>query len=575
MNAIGKRRAVWCVLWLASFTIAPPTWACSVTSEYVRPTNFELIQLTDTIVVATAQREIKAEPYGAIEFRVDKVMKGAPPKRVQVSFGSLGDAFPSDPNDISGSHPEGHAGPCNRTTFGKGKQYVLFLSKSGDTYGPFAFPFSRINEDYAGEDSLWVRTIRTYLEIQAKHDPMKQLEVLDALLQQKLKGPQTATSRAEAQDILDHLRSRSPWKPTPYLVQTYEALERGEQPKYGVRSRAADRENSAAQDMTDAMFGVGPPPDKMSFEEEKHFVLRSLVLGDHPGAAPLFERLIGVPRPTATHLGLGIRFFAKNNQYRRAYTLIETQAMRILGAISQDEAGRLIADILDAQRGDAYGDRKERWRSDSYVATAWPELALHLYWFQVYMYGEGQTRGDSDAIRALVTTDYRARPQVTLALAASYDDNVEKWAISELLNDAKRTAWEAKKEEAYDREDPALLPMQVLVSGYGDERDAALEKIACQSAPRRELLIDTLGRWGDSLDEHWFAAIAAMPTISDDERELVAKAVARLYARETSQSRGGFLGVAGSSEYELLEKIIRREEVTVLDKKAEPLRCAK
>lgn len=544
-------------------------WACSVTSDYVRPTNFELVQLADAIVVATPLKESKGQTYGnEVTFRVDKVMKGPAPKSLLHQWAYLGEAFPSDPNDISGSHPEGHAGPCNRTMFAKGKQYVLFLSKDKKgTYMQLGHAFSRVNEDYLGEESLWVGVIRAYLEIQQKYAPMQQLDVLDAMLQEKLKGPRTQTTLAEAQDILDHLRSRSPWKPTAYLVQTYETLERGEQPKYGVRSRAADRENSAAQDLTDALFGQAPPPDKMSVEEEKNFVLRSLVLGDHAGAAPLFDRLMAAPRPPARHLGLAARFFAKNGAYRKAYAIIETRIVQVLAAIPRLETAHLISDVMDTQRGDSFGEGKERWRSDPYVAAAWPELALHLYWFQYYVLGGD--RGDTEAIQTLAGADPRARPLVTLALAASFDDKLEKWAAAELMDDAKRVAWETKEEsDKYDLEDPALLPMQVLVIAYGDARDAALKKVACQSKDRRELLVDTLGRWGDLLDREWLEKIAAMPEANEIDKMFVAQALARLFARQSRN--GGLLGIAGDSEYQSMEKVIKGEKLDV-----EPLRCGK
>jgi hypothetical protein len=548
--------------------------ACSVTDDYVRPTNFELVQITDAIVVATAMKAIKSEPSNSVEFRVDKTLKGPTPKTFIDTFASLGKPWPSDPNDISTSHPEGHAGPCNRTTFGKGKQYVMFLNKGdkGEFY-PGGPAFSRVNEDYFGEDSLWVRTIRTYLEIQSKHGPMEQLAALEALLQEKLKGPKTPTSNAEASDILDHLRSRSPWKPTAYLIQTYETLERGEQPKYGVRSRTADRENSWAQDLTDLLTGEAPPPDRMSLEEEKYFVLRSLVLGDHPTAAPLFERLIGVPRPSTGHLGLAIRFFAKNDQHRRAYTLIESQAVGMLAAISRREGLRLVHDIYDAQRGEDYGERKERWRSDPYVAGAWPELALHLYWFAYHVFGESYSGSDQDAIREILITDFRARPLVTLA--RRHDGKVEKWAAAELLDEAGRKAWEAKEERDED-DDPALLPMQVMVRASGDNRDAVLNKVACQSETRRHLLIATLGQWGGSLDVKWLATIAAMPKLSEDDRMLVGQALAHFYVRETAHKGPGlFSSISGYFEYELLEKVIQGKEITYLDEKVKPLRCDK
>ncbi len=578
----NQRYSIWSLFWagaLAFWSGTSTATACSVTDDYVRPTNFELIQLADAIVVATAKKETKSSVTTAVEFRVDKIFKGAPTKKFISEFAGLGAPSPSDPNNISGSHPEGHAGPCNRTTFAKNERYVVFLAKGSDnTYWQLDFPFSRVNEDYNGDGSFWVRTIQAYLALQNKYAPMEQLEALELLLRENLKGAQTSESTAQAIDVLDHLRSRSPYKPTAYLVQTYETLERGEAPKYGVRSRSADRESSPARDLTDFVLGKAAPPDKMSTEAEKYHVLKSLVLGTHPTAATLFDRLVGVPHPTASHLALAIRFFAKNNQYRRAYTLIETQAIRMLASIPREDARRLIANITDAQTGDKYDSRRtnsERWHSDPYVAAAWPELALHLYWFRYYAFGPDDAYPDTEAITRIRPANYRARPLVTLALARGSDPGVERWAFSELLDESARKAWDAKGDDKDDEQDPALLPMQVLVRSFGDERDAVLKKVACQSDARRHLLIVTLGHWGGSLADDELSQIAARPGVDDDERIFIGQAFARLYARQASRNaQQGLTSVLeGHSEYALLENVIRREKITRLGEPVTPLKC--
>jgi hypothetical protein len=561
---------------------AAQAFACSVTSDYVRPTNYELVQMADAIVVATAMKGIKTalRDFNAVQFRIDKIVKGSIAMSTTFAAGSPATSeyrgTPSDPTDISGPNPEAYAGPCNRMTLTLGKQYVVFLIKGDDgAFYQLGRAFSRVNEDYFGDESLWMRTIRTYLDLQGRYGPMEQLDALDALMQSKLKEPRTATALAEAADILDHLRSRSPWKPTAFLVRTFETLERGEGPKYGVRSAAADREMSVAQDLTDAMFGQPKPPDKLSLEQEKNFVLRALVLGNHPGATPLFDRLISAPKVSPRFLGLAIRFYAKNNQYRRAYALIETQATRILGAIPRQEARELISDILDAQRGDHYGDGKERWRGDAYVRGAWPELALHLYWFSENVLGRGNAGSDIEAIQSIPIKDYRERPLVTLAIAGNYNEAVQRWASVELLDEAKRLNWESKKDYVYREEDPARLPMQVMARSYGEEREKVLHRVACQSERRRGLLIAALGDWGRSLDNHWFVKLATRAGASDYERDLVGRALARFYAQAAADASEHGLLFSGDVEYELLVKIIRNEEATVAGTKVEPLRCAK
>lgn len=247
--------------------------------------------------------------------------------------------------------------------------------------------------------------------------------------------------------------------------------------------------------------------------------------------------------------------------------------MRMLAAIPRAEAMRVIDNIFDAQRGDNWREGNERWRSDPYVATAWPELALHIYWLTHHLFGEQSARRDAEALQAIPLKDYRVRPLLTLALTDAYDEKVEAWAIAELSDEAKRAAWEARPpEDKYDEEDPALLPLQVLVRASSDKRDAAMHKVACQSADRRALFVETLGVWGKFVDRDWFARIAMIPTLTEDERFDLGRALARYYARMAAQEHGLYPALL---EYEMLQHVIRKERVTPLGDNVTALSCPK
>lgn len=543
-------------------TWAAPAAGCSVGPEYVRPTNFELVQLADAIVVATAVGQTSTETGPAVRFRIDHTIKGAPPATFVSRAGALGENKPSDDN-LAASHPEGHAGPCNRWTVASGHPYVLFLQRqSTGEFIQAGYPFSRVNEDYGGEGSLWVRTVRTYVRVQQQYEPMAQLGALEKLLGELRTVPRTPQRQAQAQDIVDHLMSRSPYKPTGYLVATYEELERGAAPRYALRPRAADKENSEAQALTEVLMGGADDERAPSIEEQKLFILASLVNGDHPAALPLFDRLLEAPQLSPAKLGLAMRFLARNGQYPRAMTLIETRAMQMLALLSRSDAQLLIGSIADVQRGN-WSESEERWLSDPHARAVWPEMALHLYWYQVDAFGPDRTIG-FDAIDALKGGDFRARPMVTLALAGTFDSDVEAWAIAELTDEQKRRAWEATEPDEAD-DDPAYLPLQALIRGYGEERDAALEQAFCRSERRRELLIRALSKWGDDTD--LAARIAATPHLSEDERTLLGRAAAHIFARKSRFDDGGWLS-DGGEEYDLLRKIVRAEKL-----EAEPIRC--
>lgn len=551
--------------------------ACSPPDDFIKPSNYELVQMADAIVVATPVNDVKSEFYTTVSFAVEDVIKGQPIATFE-SIASLGEV--RDPASVDPKGPEGWSvdpnnlqtwaidpDRCERTTFAKGNKYVIFLERAEDgSYSRLNMFASRTDEDYLGADSLWVRTIKTYLAIQSAHAPLEQLDVLEKLYEKKRKRSLTPTTIEEARDILRHLTQRTPWKPTPYLLATYDALERGEQPKYGLDVVAVDRRGRVIDRVTGKVLKIPADTFELRVEAEKTKVLRSLALGDHASAAPLFEPIAASANPAPGKLGIAIRFFAKNNQLRRAFTLVEAKAANMLAVVSQDEAQLLMRDVQAALRGDerfAFG--RERWRSDPYVAQNWPELALRLYWQAFHLAIDLWPDG---AIRDIDIKNYRDRPDVTRALAARHDAKARAWAIAELDDEAKRAAWEAIPwEERLVRDDPAALPMAAVVLDFGDDVDAALHKTACQGGDRRRLLIKTVGEFGDFLDSKFLGRIAMMPTLDDDEREVLGVALAQLFVRDDSRSYF-------ATEYKMLKQAIRREPMVHIDEKLPPLECS-
>lgn len=554
--------------------IAPTTaLACSVVDTYIRPSNFELAQIADAIVVATPRAEIpkKGEVSfgGKVSFRVDQVLKGDAPSEIIVSPLRLGRSRPSAPDAIAYSHPQGHAGPCNRMMVSKSASYLLFLNRSQDEFVTLGYPFSRVSEDYAGEDSLWTRTVRTYLRIQATEQPMAQLTTLEAMRAAILADPKsTAADKALAEDIDQHLGSISPWKPTAHLLAAYEDLKAGRSPRYKPRDPSLDGEQSGIDAGVEALLGDldgdrKPPPPRRSAQEER--ILNALLQEEHPDALPLFEAFA---RPTAPpdELAMAIRFMAANGRYRQAYALIETRAAPLMETAEQDDVHVLGAAISEAQQDPFYGEGRARWRSDPDVAARWPILALKLSTMAKERFG--QNLYFTEALETLVVDDYRANPKLTLALSGDSND-ITDWATREL------TRPENLKASAGDlggtATDPLLLPLQIELRWHGlsDEPIDDLAKVFCLGPRQRRMLFEQMGRIGGSSSAHAFLRLAASPSVDAEDRRLIMEAVAPWDRRYEA-----WWGESWLKADPAMQKMARGETITAVDiKPLQPVRC--
>lgn len=551
---------------------APAAIACSPGPGYVRPSNFELVQLADVIVVATAQARTLGRDGEGVSFKVTRTLKGEAPTGFEMPHLILGNARRSDPSHIAEPNEEAYMGPCIRMTFAQGRSYVMFLERGKDgDLSQLGYPFTRVNEDYAGPNALWTRTIQTYLDLQRRFDAMEQLTQLESVMKSKA-AERARESKLLAADILDHLRSRSPYKPTRYLINAYETLERGEQLAYPIRPPSHDRERSLAQALTDELFGTAAPTE-LDREAEMRFVLNSLVEGEHPDALPLFERLIAQRDLPPSTLGLALKFIATSD-VQRAFELVRTRALAALPLLPPGQVEQLLADIGEAMNGPYSEDGKERWRSYSSVRDQWPEMAFALYRHQQRLSIEGY--GFEAEIDSLPLADYRTRPEVTLARAEQFDGDVEAWAIKELIDEAKRREFEAKQADDDDDEeerdaDPAWLPLQALVLAHGDERNATLKHVFCQSKARRLLLFSALAKCADEvLDDGLIRSMAASPGLDEEEHDALRKAVASIYARDVARngSAPGIWQSSGDDWYDLL-----KADFQSTDSRTTPVEC--
>jgi hypothetical protein len=386
--------------------------ACSLVPGFIGPSNFELVQMADAIVVAVAERRTRGEDgFPQIQFRTESVLKGSPPSRFS-SEGGFGRIGPSDNEDVSSPHPDASSGACNRQTFTRGGRYLMFLERGSDgRWAEHSMPFSRVNEDYSGETDSWIRSVRRYLDLQRRLSPMEQLAALARMAETGHDNDGRPLRAGERADIRAHLGWISPWKPTPWLVEVYERLERGELLPFapsprpdnleeGYGSGAAEllgqepQEGSAESAAAEALRAVveagssAPASSAPATDPLRIRILQSLVQGDHPDALPLFERLWAAPETSRAYRGALLRYFARNGHYPRAYSWIETSLLAELRSLARREAQALLWDVAEVQRGESWEEGQERWRSDAHAAATWPALSRIIHRYQIDTFGE-------------------------------------------------------------------------------------------------------------------------------------------------------------------------------------------
>jgi hypothetical protein len=523
-----------------------PASACSFASEYVPPSDFELVQLADAVVIATVRGGRGNDTSSFVRFAIAERVKGILPAEVE-AYGILAPP-PGGPQLLVMSSPEGHQGPCDLRIFREGHRYLLFLERSGEgNLLRVAHAYSRADEDYSARRDPWVAMVRRYVSLQAKASPMEQIAILERMLKTGRDSSGAPLGADEATGVSEHLASLSPYKPTPYLLSAYAALDGGgTRPEGGPAAPSAPA--TAARQLVARERGYGAD----GVGRARRQILVALVNGDHPDARPLFEQLAGAAAQDPSTWGLIVRYFAKNGAYGRALAWIETRLMATLPLLEPRAAKRLIADVAKAQGGD---EGSERWRSDPHAAAVWPELALALYWYQVQRFGADDSVLFPEAIRALPHADPRARPPVTLALAHDYEAGIAEWAVAELRDAAKRRAWEAlPQKERQGMEDPALLPLQVLLAGWTADDAKVVGELYCQSEGRRLLLIDTLGDSAGILYGGLLTDMAASD-LSAEARDRLAHATLKYAARERRMIDDDDVGKG------LLPRIVSRERL--------------
>ena len=105
--------------------------------------------------------------------------------------------------------------------------------------------------------------------------------------------------------------------------------------------------------------------------------------------------------------------------------------------------------------------------------------------------------------------------------------------------------------------DPAWVPVQALVLGYGEERSKTLEDVFCQSNARRLLLFSALAKWArEYLDNDLVRSMAAAPGLDEEVLDELTKAIASIYARAAArnESAPGIWDTSGDEWFKLMKE---------------------
>jgi hypothetical protein len=161
-----------CVLTLAATPL--PAAACSVVAGYHPPTNLELTEDAELILLAEIEdgatepapgdeMTLRIHPLAAIK----GLMPTGPVTLPQAMVGTGPAALLSNPYELAEPHPQSLAGACNRYAFPRGSHVLFFLKQRDGQWVSAGGPFSRWAEDVLTDEAPWLQAVRVYAEVAA------------------------------------------------------------------------------------------------------------------------------------------------------------------------------------------------------------------------------------------------------------------------------------------------------------------------------------------------------------------------------------------------------------------------
>lgn len=156
---------------------ATPAYACSVVPGYRVPSNYELIEKADLVVLARiasgpAAEALRDGDWGKPQIRLEPIraIKGVlPAEPLAVSgYVSVDDRpTPRFPTPLHIAHPSTFMGACIRQQYAVGALVVAVFKRDGKQLHQEGSPFARSVEDVEGINGTWVRAADSYARIVA------------------------------------------------------------------------------------------------------------------------------------------------------------------------------------------------------------------------------------------------------------------------------------------------------------------------------------------------------------------------------------------------------------------------
>lgn len=201
--------------------------ACSLSSDFLPPSNYEIVRQAPHVVLArVTSTTSRGGVFYGVAFSILETLRGSllRPGEVITLGGSLGQYMgASAVGDFSHARPGAAAGACVAYDYHLGGQFLLLLRQSPSGWATLGTPFARVNEEVTIPDDPWLATVRHYVRIAALADPVKERAALEALRAAAEKSPSPSRPRELAIDIQRHARTPSAHKTFAELKAMYDA----------------------------------------------------------------------------------------------------------------------------------------------------------------------------------------------------------------------------------------------------------------------------------------------------------------------------------------------------------------
>lgn len=162
------------LLGLIGAVMPAPGFACSLIGDYRVPTNFEMVQKADVIVIVRVESGPEQWAMGGapsvVHVQPVSFLKGSADAQ-ELSIEGLiaweGRAVTPIPTALAEVHYSASFGSCNRVLFPRGGLVLAMYRRVNGKLVPSDEPYARFAEDVSGMDDLWVRTVQRYLALLA------------------------------------------------------------------------------------------------------------------------------------------------------------------------------------------------------------------------------------------------------------------------------------------------------------------------------------------------------------------------------------------------------------------------